>query len=1110
MSDSNGQEAPAPPPPPLPARGARPRRRGGRWWRWPGTALILLLEGILLIVAIGGSALAWRAAQGPVNLASLLPRIGRVVAVAAPQLDVAIGHLAIAWDGFTKGPDQPIRITGDAIAVDDAAQQRSIAVTHLAVDLSAAWAVRGVIAPRVVTLVDPTITLHRMPAPEGAPPPAPPPARRPMTAADSIAVLEQPPQTDQHLVKVKPAALSELRRLAITGGQVLLLPVAGAAPTARILRAGDISADVTRGAAGGLTARFSTVLSTVAKGADTQADPQDFAQTPTVSGTVTIATTGLVHLQTQARLDDPAALIAALGAPDGTPIPAMPLQATADVTTAADFSLTALKASLTGSTGQVTINGAALPVSGLVLGLSGDRDHVVIDPGSHIAFGAVSSQPPPRLALGGSAQRQASAGQAGGLAATVTLGIDHVATNDVPAYWPPKVAAGARSWISRQVHDGTLHDGAFRLGLTSGPDLDHLAVVSASGQIPATGLSVQWLPPLPPMTNVQGAIALQGPDAVAVSVASAQQGQLAVNNSSMVISGLSAADQIGTLKVNVAGPVAAAVALVSQPRLNLLKSVPVTLNPTDGTVSANLALRLPLDAKVTLAQIQMSVHAALQNLALRNILLGRSLTGGQITIDATMAKLHLAGAAALASIPTQLTVDTDFTNGPPTQVVTTLTASATADQTALAKAGIPTAGLLTGAAQFGVTLKALHSGRTDINATISLPEANLRVSQISWAGGAGQATATAHLALQGDRIVAFDGINLTGPNVAVRIRSTFAQNRLSSLIVDQLVLGRTDLHGSLGFPATSSDPYVLVVSGRALDLTGVFGTGRAVHPTVAPANNALSQVSSKSEFQPHPPWRATINLDRIIFGTMPGGASRELDHVDGVAVNNGVVVQSAQLSMSVYPSGSTAHVSIVPDVGGTRNVTVTSGDFGGLLKATNAYDVISGGALRVDAVYDDRVSNHPVSGTAEMDNFTLGNAPTVAKALAAMTLYGVVDLLHGKGLFFSKLVAPFHLADRRLDLTESRAYSASLGLTAHGSVDLPNNRFDIQGTIVPAYFFNSLLGHIPLIGKYFAPEKGGGVFAAKYELVGPIDNPQVHVNPLSLITPGFLRGMFGD
>jgi hypothetical protein len=300
------------------------------------------------------------------------------------------------------------------------------------------------------------------------------------------------------------------------------------------------------------------------------------------------------------------------------------------------------------------------------------------------------------------------------------------------------------------------------------------------------------------------------------------------------------------------------------------------------------------------------------------------------------------------------------------------------------------------------------------------------------------------------------------------------------------------------------------VGGQALDLSGVFGTGRTAHPTVAPANTALSHVSSKSEFEPHPPWRVTVDLDRIIFGTMPGGAPRALDHVRGLVVNDGVVVRSAQVSMTVHPSGSSAHVSIVPDVGGSRTVTVTSGDFGGLLKATNAYDAISGGVLRVDAVYNDRLANHPVSGTAEMDDFTLGDAPTVAKVLAAMTLYGVVDLLHGKGLFFKKLVAPFHLADRRLELTESRAFSASLGLTAHGSVDLPNNRFDIQGTIVPAYFFNALLGDIPLIGRYFSPEKGGGVFAAKYELVGPIDDPQVHVNPLSLITPGFLRGMFGD
>jgi hypothetical protein len=67
----------------------------------------------------------------------------------------------------------------------------------------------------------------------------------------------------------------------------------------------------------------------------------------------------------------------------------------------------------------------------------------------------------------------------------------------------------------------------------------------------------------------------------------------------------------------------------------------------------------------------------------------------------------------------------------------------------------------------------------------------------------------------------------------------------------------------------------------------------------------------------------------------------------------------------------------------------------------------------------------------------------------------------------------------------------------------------MQGTIVPAYFFNSLLGNIPLVGKLFSPERGGGVFAASYAVRGRLDDPDVSVNPLAALTPGFLRGLFG-
>jgi hypothetical protein len=56
---------------------------------------------------------------------------------------------------------------------------------------------------------------------------------------------------------------------------------------------------------------------------------------------------------------------------------------------------------------------------------------------------------------------------------------------------------------------------------------------------------------------------------------------------------------------------------------------------------------------------------------------------------------------------------------------------------------------------------------------------------------------------------------------------------------------------------------------------------------------------------------------------------------------------------------------------------------------------------------------------------------------------------------------------------------------------------------------NSLLGNIPLFGRIFSPETGGGVFAATFRLQGAMDDPQVSVNPLAALTPGFLRGIFG-
>ena len=223
--------------------------------------------------------------------------------------------------------------------------------------------------------------------------------------------------------------------------------------------------------------------------------------------------------------------------------------------------------------------------------------------------------------------------------------------------------------------------------------------------------------------------------------------------------------------------------------------------------------------------------------------------------------------------------------------------------------------------------------------------------------------------------------------------------------------------------------------------------------------------------------------------------------------DDGHVMRRLHLEARTAPNAG-FRLDILPDRGG-RKLTASANDAGGLLRVLDLMDTMQGGVLTVSGSYDDSRADHPLSGSAEIRDFRVRNAPALARLLQAMTLYGLVEMTQGPGLGFTRLVAPFTLAGDTLDLADARAFGPSLGVTAKGRVNLASDRADVEGTIVPAYFFNSLLGNVPLVGRLFSPEKGGGLFAASYTIRGPLADPQVSVNPLSALTPGFLRGVFG-
>ncbi len=179
-----------------------------------------------------------------------------------------------------------------------------------------------------------------------------------------------------------------------------------------------------------------------------------------------------------------------------------------------------------------------------------------------------------------------------------------------------------------------------------------------------------------------------------------------------------------------------------------------------------------------------------------------------------------------------------------------------------------------------------------------------------------------------------------------------------------------------------------------------------------------------------------------------------------------------------------------------------------MLRDTDLANEITGGAVTMEGSFDDRQAGSPFNGTVDLRGFKVRGAPVAGKVLQALTIYGVRGRPARPRTGVRPVRGPFRLQGSVLQVEDARAFSSSLGVTATGRLDFGRKRVDLTGTIVPAYFFNSLPGRIPLIGGLFSPEKGSGLFAANYALTGKLTDPSLSINPLSALTPGFTRRFF--
>jgi hypothetical protein len=672
---------------------------------------------------------------------------------------------------------------------------------------------------------------------------------------------------------------------------------------------------------------------------------------------------------------------------------------------------------------------------------------------------------------------------------TLHASIDAVRAEEIGQYWPPMALTNTRKWVLSHIPSGTARNADYVFSLTAPDNLSSLDLTNAVGGFDGVGLTLYWLQGGVPLTGLDGHFAMPDNDNAVITASAGRVGKVQLRQGRMHIGGLNRRDQIGQLELDVAGQVPDVLAVLDAPPLKLLTHAPPELSSATGQAEGRVNVTIPFEQNLSFNDIKLNVTAQIHNVSMPAVLPPLGLQRGEVQLQTDGHQFNLQAKAQFTGAPLQLKLKESFAGAGRQDLAVSGTAGGAFWHFIGIDTGSALHGPANGAAPFTLHVTGAVIGAQTAQLQADLSKMGLTLPALGWSKAPGQAGNMAlTVSLQNGAFVAAQNFTAAAPGLSVT--GTQQGNSLSFATV---AIGRTRAAGRLSWPAQPGGAWVADFSGTALDLRQPKASHSAPSQSVpTPAKPAAPPAAPSG-----PLWQVHLAFAQLYLADYP---APPLAGFSLTAAGRGATLLQAEGATNEI------YLSVAPQSPSLRALALHSNDAGLLLRALGGYQHMQGGRLALRAEYGE---GQPAQGRATLENARFVNAPDVTKFLQALTLYGLADVASGPGLRISRSEIPFTLQNNVLTLREARAYSSSLGFTASGNVNLATGMMDLDATIVPAYAVNSLPGKIPLIGRLFSAEKGGGLLAMRAHISGPIDNARVSVNPLSALTPGFLRSIFG-
>jgi hypothetical protein len=665
----------------------------------------------------------------------------------------------------------------------------------------------------------------------------------------------------------------------------------------------------------------------------------------------------------------------------------------------------------------------------------------------------------------------------GGPEAAFRVSGRELTVEDLTAHWPLGAGENARPWVVEHVRRGRIPEMVGHVALGRDAPLVDLA-------FRYEGLDSRYLDDMTPIEDASGRGHLTlgrldlwmedgtvAPGGAAISLA----------GSRFAIPDLDHDPPHAEIRVRGSGPTAAVLSLIDEEPLGLVSKLGVRPEEVAGTVEVEAEVRLPLLEDLPIEAVRAGAAADLRAVRLALALRGGApveIAAERLALEADTEAMTVEGEVTAAGAPLSVVWRELYGPGRDAREIE-LDGALTPDF--LAARGVDLPGFAGGRAP----VEARLSGPPDamaLSAEIDLGPARLAAPALRWEKPAG-ASAGARLEGTLGELVALDRVRLDAPGLELS-GSLLVEpgGALSEAVIERFRLGeRADLSGGLRRAADGA--LDIRLEGPRLDLSGYVEE---------PPGGATAGEG---------PMRLEAEIGRLRL-------TRKLE-VEGAEV---MLVRTAggeiKLELSGRAGGTAPFEARYSRRSGERGTArMTSADAGALLRAAGLFEGGQAGRLTLEATLDP-APGADVRATARIREMRVRRAATFGSILEQGGVTDAAEAVQDGGLLFDTIDVPFTYADGVIRLGDSIARSPLLAVKVAGTVDETADRLDLRGVISPAYALTGALDEVPLLGALLSGGRGEGILAMTFRVTGGLDDPDFSVNPLSLLTPGFLRNVF--